>query len=117
MKKLLGVFVASAIVSGCATVGNDFNEENVAKIVDGKTTKSEIVEWFGQPNGRQSSSDYAEGYTYTFTDAHASATSYIPIIGMLIGETKSQSKNLFVYFNEDGTVAEHNYFDLDLSSR
>jgi len=43
------LFVASAVMFSCATVGRDFPTEEVAKIQIGKTTKADINRMFGPP--------------------------------------------------------------------
>jgi|SRR5690554_2299198 len=117
MKNSICAIFTLLLLSGCATVGNDFNDDQVTKIVDGETTKGEIIEWFGQPNGRQSSSEYAEGYSYSYAESRATAASFIPIVGLFANGSEGHSKTLFVYFDESGTVAHHEYVNIDTSSR
>ena len=56
-------FAASALASGCATVGWEFPVANVDSIVIGKTTRDEVQRLFGNP-WRVGVEDGNETWTY-----------------------------------------------------
>lgn len=95
-RKVIGLALvfSMVILAGCAaTVGKDFNESAIDKIVDGETTKSEVVEWFGEPTGRMTASESDHGYTYNFSTSRTG-----------LG---TEMKSLNIFFDESGVVSEH----------
>lgn len=89
MKKLiLGVCLIA--LAGCATVGNDFSESDVASIQKGITTEQTVLQKFGKPSSITSDSDGNKIYGWTY--AHATPFS--------VGEGKS----LVVKISKDGLV-------------
>jgi len=117
MKKTIWTLFAIVLLSGCASTGTNFNQDHVAKIVDGKTTKSQVLEWFGQPNGRNYVSELGEGYTYTYAEAKMNAATFIPFVNIFMGGSTGHSKTLSVYFDETETVVFHSYTNSDTSTK
>lgn len=83
MKKLLKyIILASALaITGCATshvtVGNDFNQLQVQKIVKGTTTKQQLVTLFGQPYSKAVIGANSEKWLYQYTNVKSDAQSLI----------------------------------------
>lgn len=90
----VALFALLFIVSGCATVGQDFATHNVDQIEVDETTRSDIQEMFGEP-WRTGVEDGKRTWTYgkyrwsAFGDA--------------------ETTDLVVRFNEDGTVSSYVY--------
>jgi len=103
------VFLATGIQS-CATseqiTGNPIDETAVAKIVDGKTTQDEIINWFGAPTSTSQLGDNVLYiYRYCKTSGSGLYTGYF-------GQTKTEEKcnELTITFDKDkGTVKTHRY--------
>lgn len=89
MKKLLVVIALVGLV-GCATVGKDFSESEVASIKKGVTTEQTILTTFGKPSTVSVDSDGNKVFAWTY--AHANAFSV------------AQGKALSVKINKDGVV-------------
>jgi outer membrane protein assembly factor BamE (lipoprotein component of BamABCDE complex) len=108
-KTIFAAAFALFVLTGCAThtTGRDFDVDRVSNIVDGVTTKSQIVNWFGEPTGRQQGSGHHDGYTYSFGSAKMKPETAIPIVGLFLGGMNAESKTLLVFFDKDGVVAEH----------
>jgi len=113
--RVLTAIVFSIALTGCATShsGKEFDASRVDRIENGETTKSDIVQWFGQPNGRGThpapEGGQYETYTYSYAEANVKAESFIPFVGMFLGGSESESKVLTVYFDDSDQVAQHHF--------
>ncbi|WCG82243.1 hypothetical protein [Pectobacterium sp. A5351] len=101
MKKIIIVLV-SLTLSGCYSFGNqtlkNVTQEDVkAKIVKGKTTKAEVLTAFGEPDKRIASDD-EEKWSYSMHNYRSKPTSYIPLVGVLIGGTDIEEKSILITF-------------------
>ncbi|AYH00945.1 hypothetical protein C5E26_08380 [Pectobacterium parmentieri] len=101
MKKLIIVAFVS-LLSGCYSFGNqtlkNVTQEDVkAKVVKGKTTKSEVLTAFGEPDKRIASDD-EEKWSYSMHNYRSKPTSYIPLVGVLIGGTDIEEKSILITF-------------------
>ena len=102
---ILAVFVLGA----CASAGNmaikEENENSVSsRIVEGKSTKQEVVAAYGQPSSSTFTDGGNEIWTYSYAHAYATGASYIPIIGIFAGGTNIQSKTLVIMFDKANIV-------------
>ncbi|MEI7087757.1 hypothetical protein LHL03_08790 [Pectobacterium carotovorum] len=102
MKKFIIVTLVSLTLSGCYSFGNqtlkNVTQEDVkAKIVKGKTTKSEVLTVFGEPDKRITSDD-EEKWSYSMHNYRSKPTSYIPIVGILTGGTDIEEKSILITF-------------------
>ncbi len=101
--------VTSLSVSGCAmstTYGQKIEADMVSKIVKGKTTKDEILSWFGQP--MQSIMMPDGGRTMYFVYYKRSAGDVFKEYGQVMtGKHKSKgANNLSVVTDKDGIVTD-----------
>ncbi|MEI7341434.1 hypothetical protein WCT87_08090 [Pectobacterium brasiliense] len=102
MKKIITAALVSFALSGCYSFGNqtlkNVTQEDVkAKIVKGKTTKSEVLTAFGEPDKRIASDD-EEKWSYSMHNYRSKPTSYIPLVGVLIGGTDIEEKSILITF-------------------
>lgn len=89
MKKLiLGLSLITLV--GCATVGKDFSESDVASIQKGVTTEQTVLQKFGKPTSVTADSEGNKIYGWTY----ATATAF----------SVGQGKSLVVKVNKDGVV-------------
>lgn len=79
----LVVFLTIGLLSGCFvmphsyTYGTPIKDEMVAKIQPGKTTKEEIIQWFGIPNNIVKSQDkVGSSYNLPASSAHMTVPSF-----------------------------------------
>jgi outer membrane protein assembly factor BamE (lipoprotein component of BamABCDE complex) len=99
------------LLSGCATVGKDFDAQKADQIVEGQTTKSEVIALLGKPSmtgtstgGLSVEGDYSTYAVYSFAKSQARPETFIPFVGMLVGGVDSESKSLTVFYNEHDVV-------------
>ncbi|MFP9462690.1 hypothetical protein AB6D30_20735 [Pectobacterium brasiliense] len=102
MKKIITAALVSFALSGCYSFGNqtlkNVTQEDVkAKVIKGKTTKSEVLTAFGEPDKRIASDD-EEKWSYSMHNYHSKPTSYIPLVGVLIGGTDIEEKSILITF-------------------
>jgi hypothetical protein len=96
------VLIAGWVIAGCAArhlVGSPIDEENVHKIVAGKTTRAEILSLFGPPYRVESKGDH-EVLTY-FYGKQSNWTI------LLYSESRHSADILNVYLNRNGIVSNY----------
>jgi outer membrane protein assembly factor BamE (lipoprotein component of BamABCDE complex) len=93
------------VLAGCASStfesGRDFNATQVSSIVEGETTRSQIVDWFGEPHSQSVASGGLLSWTYMYSVSSAEAQSLIFKMNV---ETTSSSKVLVVQFRNNLVV-------------
>jgi hypothetical protein len=99
-KYLILPLFTSILVTGCASVGSQFDTTHVNDIQLGTQNKNQIMEWFGEPNSKitlsESPLDCKERWQWTY--AHA------------VGFGKvTESHSLVVDFNSDDKVCDKAY--------
>jgi outer membrane protein assembly factor BamE (lipoprotein component of BamABCDE complex) len=107
MKKILtgvaltGVLMTIAFSSGCAyksiNHGTEITDEQVSQIIDGKTTRDEILIEFGDPSKTMNDE---KAYFYSWTRGSKGH-----LLG--IGSGSAYSQSLVVVFNDQGVVTNH----------
>jgi outer membrane protein assembly factor BamE (lipoprotein component of BamABCDE complex) len=91
------------MIVGCARrlVGSPIREENIPKIVIGKTTRGEILRLFGSPY-RSESKDDKEILTYLYGREMRGTL-------ILYTEIRQEADILTVYFDRSGVVSDYSY--------
>ncbi|MDI4749661.1 hypothetical protein MJL81_17945, partial [Salmonella enterica subsp. enterica serovar Anatum] len=69
-----------------------------SKIIKNKTTKSEIITVFGEPETKTTLDSGNEEWTYSMDNNQFDATTFIPVIGLLTGGSQTQAKTLEIEF-------------------
>lgn len=105
MNRLIAsVFVISVfLTSGCSTSGNqrlknETSQSLQSKIIKNKTTKSEIITELGEPDTRTTLDSGNEEWTYFMNNNQFDATTFIPVVGLLTGGSKTQARTLEIEF-------------------
>ena len=106
MKKLAMAAVVAALLTGCATSGNDslrdHNETTVSSyITEGETTKSEVVATFGSPFNTTFTDGGKEIWEYAFSDISADAVAYIPVANWFGSSASGTQKKLTIMFDDE----------------
>ncbi len=92
------------VINGCATVGRPIDPASMDKIKPGETTKTQILQWFGKPDGVTRLSTGEVWFTYTYVKATTNPAAFIPIIGLFFMGTDTESQSLVVMFGPDEVV-------------
>ncbi len=94
--KFLLLALASALLAGCASTGNNFDESKVSQIKKGETTEAQLIQMFGEPQSRGVNSEGQTLLTWMYAQSNVKGTSFIPIAGGFVGGANSKSKTLTV---------------------
>ncbi|EFH5070966.1 hypothetical protein ACLH2B_21055 [Klebsiella sp. 2HUBk32mer] len=94
------------LLSGCSSTGNqslrnETSQSLQSKIVKNKTTKSEITSALGEPDTRTTLDSGNESWRYFMVNNQINASSFIPIVGLFTGGSKSQARTLDIDFKGD----------------
>lgn len=96
----------TAILLGCASVGNNFDQTKVSQIKKGETTESQLVQMFGEPQNRTTDSEGTTTLTWLYSESAVKGESFIPYAGTFMGGTRSKNKSLTVVL-KDGKVQSY----------
>jgi len=101
--------VMALFLAGCASSGNtvlkDETQKTVAqKIKKGKSTKEQVRTIYGDPYTTSFTDSGNEIWKYEFIKAHATASSFIPVVSMFKSGSEGDKKQLVVMFDSRGIV-------------
>jgi len=99
MNPILRIPIAAVIVAllaGCASTGENFDEGKVSQIKKGETTEAQLIQMFGQPQSRGVNSEGATTLTWTYIESRVKGESFIPYAGPFVGGTRHKQKTLNV---------------------
>lgn len=106
MKKILIASAIIATLAGCMSVGTKVDPNVVSTFKPGVTTLAQAEKALGKPNLITHESDGKTQIQYTFTHVHASGTSYIPLVGGLVGHSDADTVNAFLEFDQNGNYTK-----------
>ena len=114
--------VALAVLTGCASVGNETlraeSESSVQKkIIEGKSTKAEVRVMFGSPFKTSFTDGGLEIWTYEFSKVSADAVSYIPIVNLFGATASGTKKELVVLFDKGGLVQRYSMSESEVKQK
>lgn len=117
-----GAVVLALALSGCASVGNESlrkeTEVSVAqKIVQGKTTKSEVRAMFGSPTRTSFTDGGLEVWNYDFSNVSADAISYVPIVNLFGASASGKKKELVVMYDDANVVKRFAMSEADVTQK
>jgi outer membrane protein assembly factor BamE (lipoprotein component of BamABCDE complex) len=99
----------SALLFGCASVGNNFDDSKISLIKKGQTTEGELIQMFGQPEQRTLNSDGLKTLTWNYIESTVKGETFIPYAGAFMGGTRSKNKMLVVSLDVTDVVANFSY--------
>lgn len=125
MKKYALTFASllgALLLTGCASVGNESlrkeTESSVSqKIVQGKTTKSEVKAMFGSPTKTSFTDGGLEVWNYDFANVSADAISYVPIINLFGASASGKKKELVVMYDTSDIVKRFSMSESDVKHK
>lgn len=104
-------FLLLLIAAGCATSsvkhGNQIDEARVEMIQKGKTTTTEILNWFGSPTSRTTSSN---GTTFVFMGNESrSKMSLLGAYGIGDASSSTTQTKMLTVTTRDGIVVDYSF--------
>ena len=107
--KNIALFICIIFLSGCATVGKPIQQTNVDKIQKGKTTKNEVINILGQPDGSYFEKDNKLVFYYYSSKVKSSAWNFIPLVNIFHNEMNIKNQMLSIVFSKDEIVEEYSF--------
>lgn len=109
---------AILLLVGCATVGNSSLRNETVESIDDTLVVGQTMEQvrtaLGDPMMNSRSSDGVRIWIYSFSEAQISATTFIPVVGLLDSNVSTSAKVLQITFDEDGLVADFTMTESDM---
>lgn len=106
--------VALLMTLGCHSTshGTKMDQAKLDQIQKGKTTKSEMITWFGPPAsiGRDDTGQQTATWMYASSDTKVKGSTFIPYAGMFMGGATgtSESQTLFATFDSNNVLQKYN---------
>lgn len=111
MKQFYPIIIFLSLISGCATVGRQINEANLAQIKEGVTTQEEVIASMGKPYMQTLTSDGKIIMMYQYTKVKNRATNFIPVVNILAGGMDMKQQILQILIDENGIVEKYIFTD------
>lgn len=103
----LSLLIAIALSStNCASMGRRIDSEAASKIRVGRTTKQQVLNLLGSPDGSSINGRGETTWTYSYHGAQMKPESFIPYVGPLVGGSKMQQQSTRVVFSSGGVVKD-----------
>jgi hypothetical protein len=106
------VGLSSALLSGCASVGNeriaDATQESVsAQLVKGRTNQEHVRELYGDPAKISFTDSANEIWEYDFSRLHSKPTNFIPYVSLIHSGAEGDKKSLVIFFDKSKVVRQY----------
>ena len=85
------------------------------KIVEGKTTKAEVKQKFGDPLTTSFTDGGLEIWNYELQKISADAISFVPIVNLFGGSSSGVKKQLVFLFDDNGVVKKYSMSESPVS--
>jgi len=108
----LVVGLSSALLSGCASVGNesiaDATPESVsAQLIKGRTTQENVRGQYGDPAKTSFTDSGNEIWEYDFSRMHSKPTNFIPYVNLINSGAEGDKKSLVIFFDKSKVVRQY----------
>src|SRR5262245_30666887 len=102
----------SAVVGGCASVGNeriaDASQQSVSEqLVKGRTTQAQVRELFGDPMKMSFTDSGNESWEYEFSRLRSKPTNFVPYVNLIYSGAEGDKKSLVIFFNKSKIVQQY----------
>jgi outer membrane protein assembly factor BamE (lipoprotein component of BamABCDE complex) len=104
--KNICIFTLLVLLAGCASVGRKLDENAVAKIKKGETTRAEVLKSLGSPDQMTRDGEGNVTFQYIYVRATTKPSTFIPVVGAFAGGANVQNQMLMVTFGTNGVVKD-----------
>lgn len=101
---LLVVIVAAIAVSGCTSSGTKISPERLTQVEKGRTTKEQVREMFGEPEGTSGHGN-TESWTYSYSTTSMNPLMAVPGVGLFV-QGVSASVDMVSFTFTNGVVTD-----------
>jgi outer membrane protein assembly factor BamE (lipoprotein component of BamABCDE complex) len=106
MKAVL-ITVAALTLSACVATGRKVTQEQVSQFQKGKTTYQQVISSLGAPTNSTLLSDGSRAISYSYAQSQASAASFIPYVGGLVGGSETEHTSVYMTFDKNGVLTDY----------
>jgi hypothetical protein len=104
--------LSSALLSGCASVGNesiaDATPESVSsQLIKGRTTQENVRGLYGDPAKTSFTDSGNETWEYDFSRMHSKPTNFIPYVNQIHSGAEGDKKSLVIFFDKSKFVRQY----------
>lgn len=104
MHKLIIAAIALALLIGCASSGVKVDPDKTKQIVEGQSTKADVIALFGNPNMVTMDTNGKETLMYSYAKTKAGIINFIPVAGVFSQEYNTEVQQYIVLIGTDGKV-------------
>lgn len=109
MKNFISLALVAFLLTACATAGtpNVKDQSRISQIEKNVTTKTQVVELFGEPQVTKTTEDGTVIWEYTYVETAVTGATFIPIVGIFAGGATSNVNGIEIEFNKNETVKKY----------
>jgi hypothetical protein len=101
-----------ALLSGCASVGNErianaTHESVSAQLIKGKSTQEHVRGLYGDPAKTSFTDSGNEIWEYDFARMHSKPTNFVPYVNLIYSGAEGDKKSLVVFFDRSKVVRQY----------
>src|SRR5208283_6056679 len=104
MKKIVTLLAIIIFLTGCVTMGRQIDASAVDKIIQGKTTRDEVIALLGPPSTVSKNSNGTMVFVYSYVSATPKPESFIPLVGVFVSGSNVESQMVSVTFGGNNIV-------------
>lgn len=113
IRNITPVILTTVLLVGCVSTGNVSMKEHTQDSIDtvivkSKTTKQEVLAYFGAANSSSFTDSGNEIWTYRYDYSKPMARNFIPYNVFSMGEN-TQTKELVILFDDKGIVKNYTF--------
>ena len=105
-KTLLSVAIITTL-AGCAASGTQIKQDQLTQLQKGKTTYSQVISEFGEPQNQTMMSDGSRVVIYSYAQVQTRPETFIPFVGAFVGGADTKTNSVTFTFNSDGTLKDY----------
>ena len=118
--KIINLLVLFVVISltACASSGNrklqaETQESVSQKLIEGKSTKTDVVRVLVDANTITFTDSGNEVWTYNFTRSKSKAINFVPYVNILCSGSNTQTKRVVVLFDREDVVTRYTMTDAE----
>jgi len=98
-------------LAGCISTGPRIDADQLTGLQKGKTTIANVTARFGKPTSSVKSPDGSQTLVYYHSEARPDATTFIPIIGGMVGDVSHSMHSVIFEFDANGVLTDYKIAD------
>ena len=104
--------LSSALLSGCASVGNesiaDASRETVSEqLTKGKTTQAQVRQLYGDPMKTSFTDSGNETWEYEFSRLRSKPINFVPYLNAVYSGAEGDKKSLVIFFDKRKVIQQY----------